>query len=126
MYAGALEIPDSDPGLYRTQVKEPRSKHKKQLLQKLPTREHGVPATRLWLPAFLTLKQAGTFLSRIPISHRYESQPLNASVARRPISHLEAPEYKLKIRNPQSRGLFPLKLLFNRRQAFFQLDEFFG
>jgi hypothetical protein len=26
---GALEIPDSDPGLYRTQVKEPRSKHKK-------------------------------------------------------------------------------------------------
>mgnify|MGYP000426342615 FL=1 len=26
---GALEIPDSDPGLYRTQVKQPRSKHKK-------------------------------------------------------------------------------------------------
>jgi predicted N-acetyltransferase YhbS len=26
---GALEIPDSDPGLYHTRVKQPRSKHKK-------------------------------------------------------------------------------------------------
>ena len=26
---GALEIPDSDPGLYNTQVKQPQSKHKK-------------------------------------------------------------------------------------------------